>query len=663
MAYNRITPQLQHRLDAAVAAHERGDIHTALASYRAILDLVPEQPVALNLLGTGLLQLGDPAQALAYLQRAARLQRDNAGLLSNLGHAYLAMGRYPDAAEAFRKASRVAPKEPQFQVGVATALALQGRLADAETLLRRQVARFPATASVWLALGNVLRDLHSYEPAVEAYRKACELDPRNAEAHNSLGRVLHAAGHFGEAEVQYRRSMELEPGHMAARFNLASVIIDVGRFAEAESICRDIVAREPQNAEAYAFLAAALGHQGRLIEAAVCHEAAASRAPRDPKYLGTYGAALFEIGRAPEARRVLVQAVAASRGDEASEHLFGNALLAHGALQDGWRGYAGRPAAARFRTKYPAITRSSTLPLDDVRGRHVCLLREQGLGDEIFFLRYARVLNARGARVSYRAGNKIAGLVSRVSEIAQAIEETAPLPEADVYMLIGDLPHALGAAPCTALAPAPVVPRRAIQDFAERILVYSPPVPASISIEPLPENLERMRERLTAAGPPPYIGVTWRAGTPPDQQESVSWMLYKHIALPDLAAALKTTRGTVVALQRSPFPGETDGLAQLLGRTVHDFTAWNEDLESMLAVLALLDEYVGVSNTNMHLRAAVGRRARVLVPAPAEWRWRQSGRRSPWFPEFRLYRQSLQGRWDDALRELAADLAELRAAE
>jgi len=96
---------------------------------------------------------------------------------------------------------------------------------------------------------------------------------------------------------------------------------------------------------------------------------------------------------------------------------------------------------------------------------------------------------------------------------------------------------------------------------------------------------------------------------------------------------------------------------------VHDFTGLNEDLEGMLALLALLDEYVGVSNTNMHLRAAVGKSACVLVPAPAEWRWRQSGRRSPWFPDFRLYRQSLQGRWDDALRELAADLAELRAAQ
>jgi len=51
------------------------------------------------------------------------------------------------------------------------------------------------------------------------------------------------------------------------------------------------------------------------------------------------------------------------------------------------------------------------------------------------------------------------------------------------------------------------------------------------------------------------------------------------------------------------------------------------------------------------------------VPTPAEWRWRQSGRASPWFPGFRIYRQSLQGRWDPALRELGRDLLELRPVE
>jgi hypothetical protein len=86
-------------------------------------------------------------------------------------------------------------------------------------------------------------------------------------------------------------------------------------------------------------------------------------------------------------------------------------------------------------------------------------------------------------------------------------------------------------------------------------------------------------------------------------------------------------------------------------------TALNEDLEAMLALLALIDDYIGVSNTNMHLRAGVGKTARVLVPCPPEWRWMAQGEMSPWFPGFRIYRQKNDGDWSTALNELRSDIS------
>ena len=77
----------------------------------------------------------------------------------------------------------------------------------------------------------------------------------------------------------------------------------------------------------------------------------------------------------------------------------------------------------------------------------------------------------------------------------------------------------------------------------------------------------------------------------------------------------------------------------------------------MLGLLAVIDEYVGVSNTNMHLRAGIGRTARVLVPWPAEWRWMAAGDTSPWFPGFRVHRQRQDGDWHEALTRLHDDLA------
>jgi hypothetical protein len=108
-------------------------------------------------------------------------------------------------------------------------------------------------------------------------------------------------------------------------------------------------------------------------------------------------------------------------------------------------------------------------------------------------------------------------------------------------------------------------------------------------------------------------------------------------------------------VQRLPDPGESAELASLAARPVHDLAAANDDLERMTALLAVLDEYVGVSNTNMHLRAGLGLRGKVLVPYPPEFRWMIDGD-SPWFPGFRVYRQQADRSWDNALTRLAEDL-------
>ena len=175
-------------------------------------------------------------------------------------------------------------------------------------------------------------------------------------------------------------------------------------------------------------------------------------------------------------------------------------------------------------------------------------------------------------------------------------------------------------------------------------------IPPPFTLVPRTEALEAVRAQLVAAGSPPYIGVTWRAGTRGRNT------LHKEVPLVRLAGLLKTLPATILILQRHPAEGEVEALASALGRPAHDLSPLNEDLESMLALLALIDDYVGVSNTNMYLRAGTGKTARVLVPAPPEWRWMAEGKESPWFPGFTVYRQGYDGSWEEAFDMLTSDL-------
>jgi len=123
-----------------------------------------------------------------------------------------------------------------------------------------------------------------------------------------------------------------------------------------------------------------------------------------------------------------------------------------------------------------------------------------------------------------------------------------------------------------------------------------------------------------------------------------------------LGAALRGWPGTAVLLQRGARPQDGAEFAAGFAAPFHDLSALGEDLRALLAVLSVLDEYVTVSNTNVHLLAGIGRTARVLVPFPAEWRWMRGEGPSPWFPDFPVYRQSVSRDWSGALARLRADL-------
>jgi hypothetical protein len=457
----------------------------------------------------------------------------------------------------------------------------------------------------------------------------------------------------------YRECIAAQPEWVAPRLNLVSVLIDDGRFHEAETACATLIRLAPGLAEAHRFLGAALGHQGRTAEALSAYRRAAECAPEDALTLRSYGGSLADNGCLHAARRVLARADALEPDALGMAQLRSMIELAHGLFNDGWDAYRQRPAYLFQSNKWadPRITQTLA---DDLTGRHVLVRREQGLGDELFFLRHLPQLTARGARVTVLASGRIVPMLARAGiggNLAFIPDNETPPASADVHMFCGDLPHALQNMPSSPLQRNPLPAACAMRDFDMWLGAFYPRPAPSLRIPALPEAVARMQQQLRALGPPPYTGITWRAGTAARDQRGADWALSKEAPLATLGEALREVSGTLVALQRLPAAGEIEAFAQACGRPLADLTALNDALEDMLALLHLLDDYIGVSNTNMHLRAAAGRSARVLLPNPAEWRWMRWGRASPWFPGFRCYRQSLRGDWSGAMAELARDLA------
>jgi Flp pilus assembly protein TadD len=631
--------------------HQAGRLSAAKILYKQALIENPRHPDALNLLGVVALLERDPGEAARLFSKAIEVQPSNAGFHGNLAQAFLELRRLPEAHGAFRRAARLDPRNPQFAVGAAVCLAMQGQAAEAEDRLRAVLGKHPRYVLGWYNLGNVLRDVGRSDEAAESYRQAIRLDATFADAHNDLGRLLHLAKQFDGAEQAFHRFIELDPASATGYMNLASALLDRGRPAEAATVCRRGIAlqhRPDARAELHRLLGSALVHQGDCISALKAFREAAGLDARNARALRGWGAALIETGRVWEGLRLIETGVRPETIEAGGAHDMAGTHLAIGNWQAGWRDYLQRPARARFVEKFSQLT-LATESLD--ASGAVLVLREQGLGDELFFLRFTAELRLRGAALTYCTNPKLVSLLARARGLDRVIAGDSAPPADGAAVLVGDLPHLLSryaASPYAATAT-----RAAHFPFMARVFYPEPPPPLALSA--LPQQLADMKRRLSELGPPPYLGLTWRAGTAPEQQGAV-WMLHKEIPLEPFGTALRAVEGTLLALQRHPRAGEIEQLSALARKRVHDLTALNEDLEAMLALLAHIDEYVGVSNTNMHLRAGVGRTARVLVPRPAEWRWLVAGDESPWFPGFRIYRQRVDGTWGAALERLEREL-------
>lgn len=472
----------------------------------------------------------------------------------------------------------------------------QDRPADAEKHIRAALGVSPRDDQLLNLLGVALIRQQREEEAIEPLRKAISLNRRDAEYHNALGCALRNSGRLAEGLESFQRALRLDAGLQDAHFNLGQTYQRMGEFAKAEEKFRFILVHRPDDVEVMGALSNLRWFMGDFEGA-----------------LGT-----------------LREGIAAQPATGDMRFLLGEQLLALGRFEEGWFHYLWRINRHGFLRKIglPFDSPQLMTPLPGrLDGVTVRVHAEQGIGDDLYFLRFVRFLRERGARVSGAVTPRLLDMVRRSGVLDDCAPAADRIPPDAGWRLLGDLPFLLRA--------------------------HALEIPGPVRFAPLSARMVEVAARLEGLARP-LIGLTWRAGTGPEAGNRN--VLFKEVPFVDFTAMAAKLPGTLLVLQRQPKEGEVAALGAACGSRVIDLSALNADLEGMHALLAQIDEYVGVSNTNMHLSAALGRPARVLVSRGVEFRWMAEGARSPWFADFPLYRQDVKGGWQAAMDCIVRDL-------
>jgi Flp pilus assembly protein TadD len=230
------------------------------------LDLMPDNWVAHNSMGTALLEQGDGETAEAHFREAVRLEPNAPQPRANLGAMMLEQGNMEEAEAQLRAALENDPQEPQRYAGLGAALTKLGRFPEAETVFRKALRLAPDDSQIRANLGIALMQQGKSAEATEQWR-SIGLDSKAGQARSNIGVYLLSLGKLNEAESQLREALQVDPRLVKAHFNLGLVLLarhDAGRSL---ACFQRAVMLEPNNALYHRFLALALNEQGHAAQA------------------------------------------------------------------------------------------------------------------------------------------------------------------------------------------------------------------------------------------------------------------------------------------------------------------------------------------------------------------------------------------------------------
>lgn len=495
-----------------------------------------------------------------------------------------------------------------------------------------------------LDLGTQFAMAGQHGNAIGLFRGVLQHDPANFEAIERLGSSLFETGQHFEAMYWFWRGRKLDRKHPLALTNYGLCLSELGHPDEGLADLERAVERSRKSNLSPAAKALMLNNLGNALERLGRHKEALAVLEQgirldstDPFPHYNRGIALLRLNRQKDAITALNTSLAMrhnmadtspSRMNPADAYYNrGMARLLLGDL-GGFEDYEHRLMTSENRMPNLNLPADKKWTGQDIDGKSLLVLCEQGLGDDIQFFRFLRELLKRHHTTDVRivAHAATADLLDGLD--IKVLRTNDELETYDYWVPLMSLPLRFG-----------------IKKEAEIPGPYMPPVTG--------ERVDKWHSDLALPEDAFNIGVVW-AGNFQHKND-------RHRSIPlEIFATLFDAPGyNFISLQQMR-PGEDAAFQQVAAQYPNLKAYFFDDLRDTAAAILALDMVVTVDTAVAHLAASLSVPTCILLPAfGTDWRWQLRRSDSPWYPLARLYRQPKVGDWKSVLEAVKRDLTAL----
>ena len=344
----------------------------------------PEQPVALNLLGTIRakqgrlneaetlftravdneprytaarmnlaylhLQKREPAKAVVQLKEIVNLEPDNAEVLVLLGDAYLANNSLVEAEEQYLSALQGRLDNAAALLGLAQISRAKGEIREVTIYLTRiaTLAADSTSPEFLYKFASLALQVNMSDAAKAALENALKLRPNEPAYMLALGIAWLRKGDLFEAEKLFRRLIQLQPASDQAQVHLGYVLLSQKKYAEAQLwLDKSARSRSPMP-EVFYYLGLVAQEQSDDAKAILLFEKAVRKLPNYAHARIALGASYIKLRNYTRAKEELETAVKLDP-EEPKAHY--NLALLYARLKDPARAQAEMDIVEKLKAK------------------------------------------------------------------------------------------------------------------------------------------------------------------------------------------------------------------------------------------------------------------------------------------------------------------------
>jgi putative PEP-CTERM system TPR-repeat lipoprotein len=286
----------------------RGERRDALTMIKSAVELSPENPLLLQLLGATQMRNRFYEEASATFNRVVKARPKSISARTDLARSYIQSGHREEAETVLKETFELFPKATEPGIMLALLLLKQGKYDETKSIALAITQRAPKNPAGFNLLASAEWAKGEEAAARANLQHAITIDPQYLSAHRNLAKIDLKTGAVDAAKERYQKMLKMPGAGARPLIDLARIAAREGKLRDAISLMSKAREQAPENLRVELDLIALLGRSGDGDAALRNARKLLERLPQNPAVLEKLGHMEQAFGKPEEAAKAFRRA-------------------------------------------------------------------------------------------------------------------------------------------------------------------------------------------------------------------------------------------------------------------------------------------------------------------------------------------------------------------